>query len=209
MTGRTYRLALALLVVGPAAASAGTVDRVSANPASAPVGHGITVTVGGTNPCGAAFVDWGDGTAITYAITGLPTSQSHPYGKAGRYRIVARGMGNCDGEATTNVEISGPPPPDHPHPPNPPNPPAARVTAVTFTSKPATARQPVTIAVDGEGVCGFGLDYGDGNQQDFSGALPKRVTHTYGTPGTYRVIVGPAAPCTGKFTETLEVLPRG
>jgi len=44
---------------------------------------------------------------------------------------------------------------------------------------------------------------------NFSGVLPKRITHTYGAAGTYRVIVGPVAPCTGKFTETLNVLRRG
>src|SRR4029453_9525108 len=101
------------------------------------------------------------------------------------------GMGNCDGEAATGVEIKVPPLPDAPHPPNPPKPPTGRVTAVTFSSMPATVRQPVTIAVEGEGVCSFVLDYGDGNQQDVSGALPKRIAHTYGAAGTYRVIVGP------------------
>src|SRR4030095_5138180 len=65
------------------------------------------------------------------------------------------------------------------------------------------------IAVEGEGICSFVLDYGDGNQQDVSGALPKRIAHTYGAAGTYRVIVGPVGSCTGKFTETLQVLPRG
>jgi hypothetical protein len=35
------------------------------------------LTASGTNPCGAAYIDYGDGTAITYAITGLPTTQTH------------------------------------------------------------------------------------------------------------------------------------
>jgi hypothetical protein len=204
MTGWTIRLvAVAFLLAAPVRSSAGTVQGLTASPPSALTGQALTVTVTGTNPCGAAHVNWGDGTAITYAITGLPTSQSHTYEKGGSYRIVARGMGNCDGEAATSVEIKAPPPPP------PPNPPAGRVTAVTFSSTPATARQPVTIAVDGEGICAFVIDYGDGNQQDVSGSLPRRIAHTYGAAGTYRVIVGPVGSCTGKFTETLQVLPRG
>ena len=206
MTGWTTRLVtFAVLLVVPARVSAGTVQGVAAHPTSSAAGHAVTVTVTGTNPCGAAHVNWGDGTAITYAITGLPTSQSHTYEKGGSYHLVARGMGNCDGEATTSVEITAPPSP----PPGPPGPPAARVTAVTFSSSHATVRQPVTIAVDGEGACAFTIEYGDGNQQEFSGALPKRITHTYGAAGAYRVIVAPVGACTGKFTETLQVLPRG
>lgn len=204
MTGRTVRiLGIVFLLSAPGLASAGTVRGVSVSPPAAGVGGAVSVTVSGSNPCGAAHVNWGDGTAITYAITGLPTSQSHTYDKPGRYQIVAQGMGNCDGRATAGIEITGPPPPP------PPNPPTGRITAVTFSSTPATARQPVTIAVDGEGQCAFVVEYGDGNQQDFSGALPKRLTHTYGAAGTYRVIVGPVGSCTGKFTETLQVLPRG
>ena len=209
MPGRAVlAIALACVATAPVPASAGTVQAVSASPSSTSTGQAVSVTVTGSNPCGAAHVDWADGTAITYAITGLPSTQSHSYARPGRYRIVARGMGNCDGEAATTVEISGPPPPPPPDYANPPKP-SARVTAVTFSSTPATAREPVTIAVDGEGTCAFVVQYGDGNRQEFSGALPKRIAHTYGAPGTYRVIVGPVAPCAGKFTETLQVLPRG
>lgn len=69
-------------------------------------------------------------------------------------------------------------------------------------------RQPVAIAVEGRGVCAFVVEFGDGNKQDFSGTLPMRLSHTYGAPATYRVIVGPVAPCPGKFPERV-VQPRG
>src|SRR3954469_650061 len=95
-------------------ASAGTVTGVQASAASVAVGAAFSVTVSGTNPCGAAHVNYGDGTAITYAITGLPSTHSHKYDRPGTYAIVARGMGNCDGEATTKIEVTGqalPPPP--------------------------------------------------------------------------------------------------
>ena len=186
---------------------AGTVNGVQVSSPSVTVGNTVTVTVLGTNPCGAANIDYGDGTAITYAITGLPVTQSHKYEKAGTFAIVARGMGNCDGEARARVDVTAPPPP--PPAPPPPAPAAAEITAVTFNPRPAIVRQRVSIDVAGRGSCAFVVDYGDGNQQDFSGALPRRVTHTYAVADTYTVIVGPVAPCAGKFTEKLEVLPRG
>ena len=42
-----------------------------------------------------------------------------------------------------------------------------------------------------------------------TGTLPQRVNHTYAVAKTYTVIVAPAAPCVGKFTERLQVAARG
>jgi len=181
----------------------GTVNGVQLSSPSVPTGTNLTVTVVGINPCGAANIDYGDGTAITYAISALPTSQSHQYSAPGSYTVIARGMGNCDGESRAQVTVTGPAPAPAPAPP------AAEITAVTFAPRPAVIRQPVMIDVAGRGTCGFVVDYGDGNQQDFSAPLPRRVTHTYAVPDTYTVIVGPVAPCVGKFTQKLEVVPRG
>jgi hypothetical protein len=207
---QTVRLfSFSVVALAPLPAVAGTVRAVSPSPASASAGQPVTVTVSGTNPCGAANVNWGDGTVITYAITGLPSTHSHAYAGRGRYTIVARGMGNCDGEATASVEVTGPPAPPPTPTPAPPGPAGPAISRVSLSPMPATARQPVTIAVEGRGTCAFVVEYGDGNKQDFNTTLPARVTHTFGAPGAYRVIVGPVAPCTGKFTETLQVQPRG
>jgi len=189
------------LLIGSGAAAAGTVTAVKAGADSAPVGATVTVTASGTNPCGAAHIDYGDGTAITYAITGLPTTQTHAFQKPGVFAIVARGMGNCDGTATTRIEITGPavpPPVDMPN----------AILGVGFTPKVGVIRQPVAINVTGRGACAFTIDFGDGNQQDFNGPLPQRVNHTYAVAKTYTVIVAPAPPCTGKFTERLQVAAR-
>src|SRR4029453_18627805 len=192
------------LLIGSGAAAAGTVTAVKADAATAPVGATVTVTASGTNPCGAAHIDYGDGTAITYAITGLPTAQIHAYQKPGAFTIVARGMGNCDGTATTRIEITGmtaPPPPPQVDMPN-------AILGVGFTPKVGVVRQPVAINVNGRGACAFTIDFGDGNPQDFNGPLPQRVNHTYAVAKTYTVIVAPAAPCSGKFTERLQVAAR-
>ena len=205
------RLIAAFLVtsslIGSGAAAAGTVTAVKADAASALVGATVSVTASGTNPCGAAHIDYGDGTAITYAITGLPTTQTHAYQKAGVFAIVARGMGNCDGQATTRIEITGTTVPPPPPPPQVDIPNA--ILGVGFTPKIGVIRQPVAINVTGRGACAFTIDFGDGNQQDFNGPLPQRVNHTYAVARSYTVIVAPAAPCTGKFTERLQVAARG
>lgn len=199
MKRTTALLFWALICSGPAAA--GTVTGVQASVPSVAVGTEFSVTVSGTNPCGAAHVNYGDGTAITYAITGLPSTHSHKYDKPGTFTIAARGMGNCDGEATTRIVVKGqalPPPP----------PPASEITGVSFEPRPGVVRQPVTIDVTGRGECAFAVSFGDGNVQEVSGPLPQRVSHTYALAQLYTVIVAPVAPCTGRFTERLQIAQR-
>ena len=188
--------------MGGGVAAAGTITAVKAGAASAAVGAAVSVTASGTNPCGAAHIDYGDGTAITYAITGLPTTQTHAYQKPGPFTIIARGMGNCDGEATTRIEITGQPAPSPPVALN-------EITGVGFTPKPGIVRQAVAINVAGRGMCRFRLDFGDGNNQEVHGEFPQRINHTYALADTYTVVVAPFAPCVGKFTERLSVIAPG
>jgi len=190
-----------LMAMAVGTAAAGTVTGVTVSPVTVTTGTTASFTVTGTNPCGAAHLIYGDGTAITYAITGLPTTHTHAYDKPGSYTVIAKGMGNCDGEATTKVTVTGPPLP----PPAPP-PPAAAITAVDMMPNPARVREPVTIAVTGQGACAFDVQFGDGNAQEVNGRLPQQVRHTYSAPQTYTVIVRPNPPCTGKFTERLQVV---
>jgi hypothetical protein len=187
---------------GRMAAQRGALTAVTASAPSVPVGGTLTVTASGTNPCGAAHINYGDGIAITYAISALPTSQTHVYQKPGTYAIVARGMGNCDGEATTRVEVTGPAPAPPPEVPN-------AITAIEFVPRPGVVRQPVAINVSGRGTCAFTVTFGDGNQQELNGPLPQRVSHTYAVEQTYTVIVAPAPPCAGKFSDKLQVAARG
>ncbi|HMC77884.1 MAG TPA: hypothetical protein VKH34_12150 [Vicinamibacterales bacterium] len=184
------------------AAQRGALTAVTASAPSVAVGGTLTVTASGTNPCGAAHINYGDGIAITYAISALPTSQTHVYQKPGTYAIVARGMGNCDGEATTRVEVTSQAPAPPPEVPN-------TITAIEFVPRPGVVRQPVAINVSGRGTCAFTVTFGDGNQQELNGPLPQRVSHTYAVAQTYTVIVAPAPPCAGKFSDRLQVAARG
>lgn len=63
-------------------------------------------TVRGNNPCGAVNLDFGDGTtAVTHAITQVPVTIPHEYTRVGEFTVRARGMGNCDGDVFTRVNV--------------------------------------------------------------------------------------------------------
>lgn len=199
-------LAAAILTFAAPDAVAGTVTRVAVSPERITAGGTVTITVSGTNPCGAAHLVYGDGEAVTYAITGLPYTQSHVYARPGTYTITGRGMGNCEGETTATVTVAPVPQAPAPPPPPPPAPPATQITAVEMAPKPGRVGEPVTIAVKGNGTCTYEVHYGDGNAQEVTGELPQQFRHTYARPDNYTVIVKPAPPCTGRFTEVLPVV---
>jgi hypothetical protein len=199
-------VAATLLLVARTSA-AGTVTRVAVAPEKVAAGGTVTVTVSGTNPCGAAHIIYGDGEAVTYAITGLPYAQSHVYSKAGTYTITGKGMGNCDGVATTTVTVTAPPPAPPKAPDAPQAPPSAtQITAVEMAPNPGRVGEPVTIAVKGRGTCTYEVHYGDGNAQEVTGELPQLFRHTYAKPDNYTVIVKPTPPCTGRFTQVLQIV---
>jgi hypothetical protein len=104
---RPELLAAALLALAPAAAQRGIVSGVTA--AAGAAGAPVTITVTGTNPCGAVRIDYGDGAAVTHPLTGVPASITHQYERAGTYHIVAEGMGNCDGRVETSVAATAGP----------------------------------------------------------------------------------------------------
>ncbi|MDT9071427.1 hypothetical protein, partial [Escherichia coli] len=82
----------------------------------------------------------------------------------GTYTITARGIGHCDGEATTTVTVSAAPVQLRA---------AAEITAVDMAPTPGRIGAPVTITVSGSGACAYEVHYGDGNVQEGSGALPR------------------------------------
>ena len=100
--------------VGVSAAALVTVrdvGAVSASPSPVVVGQASTVSVTGSGTCGAVQIDYGDGTVITYPLSGLPTSQSHVWSTAGLKTIVATGQGNCAGQVSTALTVNANPAP--------------------------------------------------------------------------------------------------
>jgi PKD repeat protein len=187
---------LSFAIAIPAAAGAGTITGLTVTPAEVKAGASVSATATGSGLCGAVHIDWGDGTAITYATTTLPVTQTHVYQAGGTFTVRAQGMGNCDGEATARVTITSPPPPP---------PPAPRLGAIEFTPPSPAPRTAVTITLQGTGMCRIGVDFGDGNSQDLNGALPLTVRHTYALAGSYTVVAIPAPACGERQRATLVV----
>jgi hypothetical protein len=187
-----------LLASTGVAQAQGSATNVTVAPRTIVAGGTVSVTATGTNPCGAVRFNYGDGDAITYAITGLPLTQTHVYQKAGDYTITAEGMGNCAGAPTTTLTVTAPPAP-------PPPPATPAITALEMTPMPARTQEPVAITVRGNGSCTFDVQYGDGTAEQVEGRLPENTHHTYAKAGRYVVVVRPTAPCAGKFTQVLEV----
>jgi hypothetical protein len=190
-----------LLTFASSARAQGSATTVAVSPRTIVAGGTVSVTATGTNPCGAVRINYGDGDAITYAITTLPLTQTHVYRKAGTFTITAEGMGNCGGAPTTTVVVSAPPPPTE----APAAPATATIKDVEISPRPGRVREPVAVIARGTGACRYEVTYGDGTAERVETRFPEDSHHTYARPGRYVVIVKPIPPCVGKFTQVLEV----
>jgi hypothetical protein len=190
--GHLYYLLLAVAMFP--APQRGVVSGIAIAPNPVDSGIAVKATVTGSNPCGAVHIEWGDGSAEsrTFPITSLPTVQTHTYRTGGTFTVRARGMGNCDGEASTTVRVVQKDPPP-------------QLTELAIEPTPAQAGQPVTITVQGAGACRYTIDYGDGNRDERSRRLPETLRHNYPAPGSYTVTATAETPCTGRAQRVLDV----
>jgi PKD repeat protein len=172
----------------------GVVTAATISPASAQVGTPVTVSVTGKNPCGAVHIDWGDGTALTYAIEDLTTTQKHTYETPGNYAIVARGMGNCDGGTTLKIKID----------PAPGQPDRPQLSSFTV-SIPGAVGSSIGVTAHGRGTCRMTVDFGDGKSQELNVPLPHTVRHVYSAHGTFNVVANATAPCEGRHSVKMDV----
>jgi hypothetical protein len=222
MTTRTIRTAALLAAIAGAvatssssvadAAQESTVLNISVKPDDAQAGAPVNATASGSGLCGAVHIDWGDGTAITYPTSRLPVTQSHVYKYGGTYTVRAQGMGNCTGQATTRLKVTGPPPPPPPPPPapTPPSPPkdskiAPRVAELEISEPADSAPSVRVIRVNGRGTCAYTIDFGDGNSEGRNADLPDQVRHNYPAEGRYRIVASGSAPCTGRAETTIVI----
>ena len=183
MTSRSIALMASclLLTSAHAALAQGSATNVAVAPRTVAEGGTVSVTVTGTNPCGAVRINYGDGgDAITYAISALPVTQSHLYPRAGTYTLTAEGMGNCGGTPTTTLAVSAPPPPVPP-----PSPATPTITSVEIAPTPARIQEPVPVVARGTGRCAYEVRYGDGTAEQVDARLPEDTHHTYARTGRY------------------------
>jgi hypothetical protein len=98
-------LLVALGVLTPSILQAG-VTGVTVSPPSPTVNQSATVTVTGTNPCGAVEINFGDGDVTTFPLqTGLPFTTTHTWTTIGQKTVAAKGQGNCTGQASSSIQV--------------------------------------------------------------------------------------------------------
>jgi uncharacterized repeat protein (TIGR01451 family) len=88
----------------------GHLTTVTLSSAQVTPGSSVTITVAGVLPCGAVQIDFGDGNVVTFPLSTLPFQQSHTYPNAGTFTIVAKGQGNCSGQASATLQVKAPVP---------------------------------------------------------------------------------------------------
>lgn len=100
-------LSTAFIVLGLATpgAQTGAITGLQLSAGVVDVGTPVTFTATGENPCGAVEVVFGDGDAVTYAITGLPHTVTHTYKRPGSFTVTARGHGNCGGRVAATPRV--------------------------------------------------------------------------------------------------------
>jgi hypothetical protein len=185
-----------LLLASAAFAGQGSVQGLTLSKKAVESGETVRATATGSSPCGAVHIDWGDGTAITYATETLPVTQTHTYTSGGTFDLRAQGMGNCTGEARTRIVVKGPPPPP------PAQPQITGISVEQPRDAPASER---SITVHGTGPCAFTVDFGDGNRDTRTGALPDSIRHNYPAAGRYTTVVTARPPCRGTLEWTFVV----
>jgi len=115
-------------------------------------------------------------------------------------------MGNCAGQATTQLRVSGPrPPPPAPPAPTAPKPAAASIGGVDVSTPDDAGAGMRSIRVSGTGSCAYTLDFGDGNTEGRNATLPDVVRHNYPAQGRYTILATAAPPCTGSAKSTAVV----
>ena len=106
MKAQLSALLAVVAVTTLAAEQRGVVRRVQVSQTTVEAGQPVSFTVTGANPCGAVNLTYGDGQVITHPISELPATITHNYASAGSFRVIARGMGNCDGEVVTTLRVN-------------------------------------------------------------------------------------------------------
>ncbi len=83
--------------------------------------------------------------------------------------------------------------------------PQARITRIEF--RPATVEEGggIHISLLGSGRCTYTIDYGDGQSEKRTDALPAHMRHNYAADRAYDVVATPEAPCEGVARARIDI----
>ena len=163
------------------------ITRIEFSPASAE-GGGIVVSILGSGQC-TYTIDFGDGTTDRRTAT-LPDTLEHTFKADDEYTVVATPEAPCEGVARAQLDIRAI---------------NRGIWRMSVEPGPAAENAEVIVNVEGRGSCVVLLDFGDGKQQRLEGELPFRVTHIYGSTGSYELHASAESPCRGDVRLNVDV----
>ena len=180
------------LIVGVVATSAfaqeaARITRLEFGPATSDA-SGIAISVVGSGEC-AYSIDFGDGSSERRKAT-LPDRLQHGYKEDAAYEVVATAESPCEGVARARLDIRAM---------------KQGISRLTVEAGPSTDAPEVIVNIEGRGTCAVMMDFGDGKTQKVEGALPAKVSHVYGAPGSYEVRATADEPCQGDIRVKVDV----
>lgn len=185
---RTFVTAILLAAAaGAAAQTTPRITRIEFSPAASENG-GIIISIVGTGQC-TYTVDFGDGTTERRTAA-LPDRFEHAFNADREYTVVATPEAPCEGVARAHLDIRAI---------------KQGIWQLSVEAGPAAEAPEVIVNVEGRGTCTVLLDFGDGKQQKLEGALPAKVSHTYGAPGSYELRATAESPCRGDVRLNIDV----
>ncbi len=181
-------LAVTLTAVAAAAQTPPRITRIEFSPVPEEEGGGILISLLGSGEC-TYTMDYGDGKTERRTAS-LPDRIRHEYAADNEYTVVATPVAPCEGVARARIDIRAI---------------TRGIWRVTVEPGPAPDAPEIIATIHGRGVCAVALDFGDGKQQKFEGALPTTLRHTYDKPGVYELRAVAADPCRGDIRLNVEV----
>lgn len=173
----------------PAPPPAAVLSAIELSPASAPPRTAVAIALQGSGVC-RLTVDFGDGNSQDVNAQ-LPVTLRHTYAVAGSYVVTATPSAPCSDRRSATLEIGTRVRP--------------RLAGIEVLSPPAAPAGMRSIKVAGVGRCAYTIDYGDGNTESRTAALPDIVPHNYPAGGRYTIVTTAAPPCSGVLRATFVV----
>jgi hypothetical protein len=171
-----------------AAAQTPRISRIEFSPAPEEDGGGILISLLGAGDC-TYTLDYGDGKSERRTAT-LPDRIRHAYAADNEYTVVATPVEPCEGIARARIDVRAV---------------TRGIWKVTVEPGPATDAPEIIATIHGRGVCAVVMDFGDGKQEKFEGALPTTFRHAYEKSGAYELHAAAADPCKGDIRLRVEV----
>ncbi len=176
-----------LLAVAASAQTPPRITRIEFSPVPEQEGSGVLITLLGSGEC-TYTIDYGDGKSERRTAA-LPDRIRHEYAPDNEYMVVATPTAPCEGVARARLDVR-----------------AITRGIWRVTVEPGPADAPEIIAtVHGRGVCAVTMEFGDGTQEKYEGALPATFRHTYKATGVYDLHAAAVDPCRGDVKLSVEV----